>query len=60
MRYRLIADKGPDAFYKGEIAAAILKTSQRLGGTMTARGSRGLLTRMGAAHFDRLSRLARL
>jgi gamma-glutamyltranspeptidase / glutathione hydrolase len=34
--FRLIADKGPDAFYKGEIAAAILKTSQHLGGTMTA------------------------
>lgn len=33
---RLIADQGPDAFYKGEIAAAILKTSQKLGGTMTA------------------------
>lgn len=34
--YRLIADKGPEAFYKGEIAAAILKTSAKLGGTMTA------------------------
>jgi gamma-glutamyltranspeptidase / glutathione hydrolase len=34
--YRLIAEKGQDAFYKGEIATAILKTSQRLGGTMTA------------------------
>jgi gamma-glutamyltranspeptidase/glutathione hydrolase len=34
--YRILADKGPDAFYKGEIAAAILKTSQQLGGTMTA------------------------
>jgi gamma-glutamyltranspeptidase/glutathione hydrolase len=33
--YRLIAEKGPDAFYKGEIAAAILKTSEHLGGTMT-------------------------
>ena len=33
--YRLVADKGPDVFYKGEIAAAILKTSQALGGTMT-------------------------
>src|SRR5690242_15898928 len=33
---RLVAEKGPDAFYKGEIAAAILKTSERLGGTMTA------------------------
>jgi gamma-glutamyltranspeptidase/glutathione hydrolase len=33
---RLVADQGPDAVYKGEIGAAILKTSQRLGGTMTA------------------------
>jgi gamma-glutamyltranspeptidase / glutathione hydrolase len=33
---RLLAERGPDAFYKGEIAAAILKTSERLGGTMTA------------------------
>jgi gamma-glutamyltranspeptidase/glutathione hydrolase len=33
---RLIAEQGPDAFYKGEIAAAILKTSEHLGGTMTA------------------------
>ena len=33
---RLIAERGPDAFYKGEIAAAILKTSEHLGGTMTA------------------------
>jgi len=34
--FRLIAEKGPDVFYKGEIAQAILKTSQHLGGTMTA------------------------
>ena len=34
--FRLIADEGPDAFYKGDIAKAILKTSQHLGGTMTA------------------------
>jgi gamma-glutamyltranspeptidase/glutathione hydrolase len=34
---RLIAEQGPDAFYKGEIATAILKTSQQLGGTMTAK-----------------------
>jgi gamma-glutamyltranspeptidase/glutathione hydrolase len=33
--FRLVAEKGPDAFYKGEIAAAIVKTSQALGGTMT-------------------------
>jgi gamma-glutamyltranspeptidase/glutathione hydrolase len=33
---RLVADEGPDAFYKGTIAAAIVKTSEQLGGTMTA------------------------
>ncbi len=33
---RLLAEKGTDAFYKGVIAAAILQTSQHLGGTMTA------------------------
>ena len=34
--FRLIADQGPDAYYKGSIAAAIVKTSEKLGGTMTA------------------------
>src|SRR5208283_2298298 len=34
--YRLIAERGLDVFYKGEIADAILRTSQKLGGTMTA------------------------
>jgi gamma-glutamyltranspeptidase / glutathione hydrolase len=34
--FRLIAEQGPDAYYKGSIAAAILKTSEKLGGTMTA------------------------
>ncbi|HLK50680.1 MAG TPA: gamma-glutamyltransferase [Bryobacteraceae bacterium] len=34
--YRLIATGGRDAFYKGPIAKAILKTSDRLGGKMTA------------------------
>jgi gamma-glutamyltranspeptidase/glutathione hydrolase len=33
---RLIAEEGRDAFYKGEIARAILRTSARLKGTMTA------------------------
>jgi gamma-glutamyltranspeptidase/glutathione hydrolase len=33
---RIIASQGPSGFYKGEIAAAILKTSSKLGGTMTA------------------------
>lgn len=33
--FRLIAEQGPDAFYKGEIADAIIRTSQHLGGTMT-------------------------
>jgi gamma-glutamyltranspeptidase/glutathione hydrolase len=33
---RLVAQDGPDAFYKGEIASAIVSTSQSLGGTMAA------------------------
>ncbi|HEY1658676.1 MAG TPA: gamma-glutamyltransferase [Candidatus Sulfotelmatobacter sp.] len=33
---KMIADQGRDAFYKGAIAQAILKTSTELGGTMTA------------------------
>jgi len=33
---RLIAERGSDAYYKGEIAQAILKTERELGGTMTA------------------------
>jgi gamma-glutamyltranspeptidase / glutathione hydrolase len=33
---QLVAQKGPAAFYKGEIASAILNTSQSLGGTMAA------------------------
>jgi gamma-glutamyltranspeptidase / glutathione hydrolase len=33
---RLVAQDGPSAFYKGEIARAILSTSQALGGTMSA------------------------
>lgn len=33
---RLLAEKGPQEFYRGEIAQAILKTSSALGGTMQA------------------------
>jgi gamma-glutamyltranspeptidase/glutathione hydrolase len=33
---RLVASEGPAAFYKGEIAQAILRTSSELGGTMSA------------------------
>ncbi len=32
----LVAEQGADAFYKGEIAQAIIATSQSLGGTMAA------------------------
>jgi gamma-glutamyltranspeptidase/glutathione hydrolase len=32
---RLLQEKGRDAFYKGEIAAAIVEKSKKLGGTMT-------------------------
>ncbi len=33
---KLVADQGEAAFYKGDIAKAILRTSDHLGGTMTA------------------------
>ncbi|MFB3921369.1 MAG: gamma-glutamyltransferase [Terriglobia bacterium] len=32
----LVAQRGPEVFYQGEIAKAILRTSERLGGVMTA------------------------
>lgn len=32
---QLIAQQGPDAYYKGEVAQAILATSKELGGTMS-------------------------
>ena len=34
--YRIVAENGPAAFYRGEIAAALLATSKAMGGTMTA------------------------
>ncbi len=34
--FQLLAAQGPDAFYRGPIAQAILTTSKRLDGTMTA------------------------
>ena len=34
--YGLLAEEGPAVFYAGKIGAAILKTSEHLGGTMTA------------------------
>lgn len=34
--FQLIAEDGPDAFYTGDIAAALLCSSQALGGTLTA------------------------
>jgi gamma-glutamyltranspeptidase/glutathione hydrolase len=34
--FRLIAERGAEAVYRGSIGEAILKTSQRYGGTMTA------------------------
>jgi gamma-glutamyltranspeptidase/glutathione hydrolase len=34
--YQLIAECGAEALYRGEIAAAILKTSNRLGGTLSS------------------------
>ena len=34
--YRMVAEEGSAALYQGGLAAAILKTSRRMGGTMTA------------------------
>jgi len=34
--FRLIAERGRDGFYRGEVAAALLRTSRGHGGTMTA------------------------
>jgi gamma-glutamyltranspeptidase / glutathione hydrolase len=34
--YKLIAESGPDAFYRGEIATATLATSKRLGGLLSS------------------------
>ena len=58
--FRLVADKGPDAFYKGEIAAGHLKTSQHLGGTMTAEDLAAFSSEWVQPDFHRLPRLARL
>ena len=53
----LLAKGGPSAYYKGEIAQAILKTSAEVGGTMTADDLARILRRVGGAHLDDLSRL---
>src|SRR5215831_14812672 len=34
--YRLLAEEGASSFYKGPLAAAILETSRRMNGTLTA------------------------
>ncbi len=49
--YKLIASEGASAFYKGAIAKAILKTSQRLGGKFTA----GDLAEFQSEWVDRVS-----
>ena len=53
----LIANQGPSAFYKGAIAKAILKTSERLGGKMSAADLSEFAERMGAADLHRVSRV---
>ena len=54
---RLIAEKGPQVFYRGEIAQAILKTSIRSGRHHGGRRSGGFLLGMGGTNFHRLPRL---
>jgi gamma-glutamyltranspeptidase / glutathione hydrolase len=39
--FGLIAEEGPEILYKGEVARAMLKTSQSLGGTMTTEDLEG-------------------
>ncbi len=43
----LIADGGRDAYYKGQIAEKIVAFSKKEGGTMSTRGPRRFLRRMG-------------
>ena len=54
---RLVAQQGADAFYKGEIARAILNTSQALGEHDGGQRSRRIFSRVGRADFDHISRL---
>ncbi len=55
--FKLIAEQGESAFYRGAIAKAILKTSERLGGTDDGRRSERVPGRVGRADLHRLSRL---
>ena len=54
--FRLVADQGEGAFYKGEIAKAILRSGRH----DDRRRPRSLLCRMGRACLNHLSRLDRL
>ncbi len=58
--FRLIAEQGAKAVYNGPIGEAILKTSKRYGGTMTAERSARVSVRMGGADLHHLSRLESL
>ncbi len=51
----MIAKDGEAAFYKGEIAQAILKTSTELGGTMTAKDLSRILSGVGRTHLHQVS-----
>ena len=54
---RLLQAQGADAFYKGEIAQAIVAKSTALGGTMTLDGPRRITTANGSNRRTPISRL---
>ena len=53
----MIAEQGEAAFYKGDIAKAILKTSSELGGTMTADDLSRIFRGVGRTHLHQIPRL---
>ena len=58
--FRVLQKKGRDAFYKGEIAKAIVAKVRALGGVMSLVGPERVRVGVGRADLDQLPRLRRL
>ena len=58
--FRILQSKGRDAFYKGEIAKAIVAKVRALGGVMSLRRPERVRVRVGRPDLDQLPRLRRL
>ena len=54
---RRIADEGPEVFYRGDIAAKIVRCSEKHGGLFTARRFRRSSFGLGGADHSQLPRL---